>query len=99
MNNEQLLLKALSAGLPDVSDDFSTMLETQKISERVKIKLANGVKDKITDSNEVLACFVVRNGIMQWSLDECGTSQYYKLEIAEGWQPYHPHREESYFVS
>src|SRR4051812_17298471 len=67
--------------LPDVKADFKTALETQRISKPVWIKLKEG----LFKQKEIDGYYVVLNGIGMWSLDPCGASQYYKLEIGTHW--------------
>jgi len=67
--------------LPDVKDDFETMMESQQISKPIWIKLKEG----LFKETEIDGYYVVRNRIGMWSLDPCGTSQYYKLEIGTHW--------------
>jgi len=71
---------------PDVRDDFQTMLESQQISKKVWIKLKDEWKDKQGNIvTEIDGFFIIHNGNKVWSLDPCGTSQYYKLEIGTHW--------------
>ena len=67
--------------LPGVKHDFQTMLETQMISKPILIKLKKG----LSEQSEIEGYYVVKNGVGMLSLDPCGTSQYYKLEIATHW--------------
>lgn len=67
--------------LPKVRADFKTMMETQQISKPLWIKLKEG----LFKQKEIDGYYVVLNGEKLWSLDPCGTSQYYKLEIGTHW--------------
>lgn len=86
MTEENNIWIAVEDRLPELHDDFETMLETQRTSKPIFIKLSGGRINKETGTNEIDGYFVKRNGTNMWSLDKCATGQYYPLELATHWR-------------
>jgi hypothetical protein len=68
--------------LPHLTDDFITLLEYQKISSPIRVKLKEG----LFQESEIDGYFIIKNGVKMWSFDPCATSLYYNFNIVTHWR-------------